>query len=69
MLQQFIPIEITARFIGKDGSCGFRNGIEYRLWIFQKHEKYYLSTRSMNATAIPYDTMNAIKKNWKIISW
>ena len=62
------PIEITAVFIGKD-SCGFRNGETYQLWMFQKNGKYYISRRSMNAMAVPYDTMSGIRKNWKIIDF
>ena len=58
--------EITAVFIGKDGSMGFKNGQEYKLWFFEKNNKHYISRRSENATAIPYDTMTALKKNWKI---
>ncbi len=63
------PIEITAVFIGKDGSCGFRNGETYKLWLFQIDGRYYLSKRNMNSIAIPYDTMAGLKKNWRIISW
>lgn len=62
------PIEITAVFIGKD-SCGFRHGETYKLWMFQKCGEYYLSKRDMDAIAVPYDTMNAIRKNWKIIDF
>lgn len=62
------PIEITATFIGKD-SCGFKNGETYKLWMFQKNGKYYLSRRSMDAIAVPYDTMNGIRKNWKIVDF
>ena len=61
-------IEITAVFIGKD-SCGFKNGETYKLWILQKNGKYYLSKRSESALAVPYDTMNGIRKNWKIIDF
>lgn len=62
------PIEITAIFIGKD-SCDFKNGETYKLWMFQKNGKYYLSRRSMDAMAVPYDTMNGIRKNWKIVDF
>lgn len=55
---------ITAIFIGANGSMGFRTGEEYKLWFFEKNCRYYISRRSMNAVAIPYDTMKAVKKNW-----
>lgn len=63
------PIEIKAKFLGKDGSCGFRNGQVYLLWIVQDRGKIYISRRSMDAMAIPYDTMSAVKKNWELIGW
>lgn len=63
------PIEIRARFIGRDGSCGFKKGMAYDLWMFQDNGKFIISLRNWKAMAIPYDTMNAIKKNWEAISW
>lgn len=61
-----LSANIVATFIGKNGSMGFRTGKEYQLWLFEKNGKYYISRRSENAVAIPYDTMNAVKKNWKL---
>ena len=58
--------EITATFKGRDGSMGFRRGQEYELWFFKKDGKFYISRPYEDATAIPYDTLAAIKKNWKI---
>lgn len=58
--------EITAVFKGRDGSMGFRKGQEYKLWYFEMNGRFYISRRFDNATAIPYDTMTAIKKNWNI---
>ena len=55
---------ITAIFIGTNGSMGFRTGEEYKLWFFEANGRYYISRRSMNAVAIPYDTMKAVKNNW-----
>ena len=59
--------EIRARFIGRDGSCGFRKGKTYELWFSEKGGKYYISRRNFSATAIPYDTVEALKKNWQLI--
>lgn len=58
--------EITAVFKGKDKSMGFRTGQEYKLWYFEKGGRFYISRRLEDATAIPYDTIAAIKKNWEI---
>lgn len=63
------PFEITAKFIGRDGSMGFQNGGVYQLWMFNDFGKFIISRRSMEATAIPYDTMEAIKKNWEVVGW
>lgn len=59
--------EIRATFIGRDGSCGFRKGKTYELWFSEKGGKYYISRRNFSATAIPYDTVEALKKNWQLI--
>ena len=57
---------IFATFLGKDGSCGFKNGQTYRLYYFTKDGKYYIGRPYLNATAIPYDTLTALRKNWRI---
>lgn len=57
---------ITATFIGRDGSCGFKNGKEYELWMILKNNKIYISRRKLGCIAIPYDTRIALEKNWKI---
>ena len=54
--------EITAVFKGLDGSMGFRRGQEYKLWYFEMNGRFYISRRFDDATAIPYDTIAAIKK-------
>ena len=59
--------EITAMFIGSDRSMGFRTGEVYKLWIMKKPNVIYISRRSMNARAIPYDTEKAVRKNWEIM--
>ena len=60
--------KIKAEFIGRDGSMHFRRGKVYDLWFLEKNGKYYISRPRMDATAIPYDTMIAVKKNWNILS-
>ena len=59
--------EIQARFIGRDGSCGFRKGKIYELWLSKTDGKYFISRRNLSATAIPYDTAEAVAKNWEIL--
>lgn len=65
-LSNSIAFEVTATFTGTDKSMGFRTGQEYKLFYFKKDGRYYISRRSFDAIAIPYDTLTALKKNWKI---
>ena len=62
----FCVKEITATFKGRDGSMGFRRGQEYKLWYFEKNNRFYIGRPFEDAIAIPYDTITAIKKNWDI---
>lgn len=57
---------IRAKFIGRDGSCGFNNNMIYELWMVRADGKIYISRRNLSCTAIPYDTMEAFSKNWII---
>lgn len=59
-------VNITARFIGADGSMGFKNGQIYDLWMMKKPNVIYISRQNMNATAIPYGSMKAVRKNWEM---
>ena len=55
-----------ARFIGKDGSCGLQRMKIYRIDIVeQKPSSRFRFRVFVNGIGIPYDTMNAIQKNWK----
>ena len=62
-------MKTDARFIGKDGSCGLK-----RLRIYQIEIEDHRNDRHdwaewrvfVNDKGIPYDTMEAIKKNWRI---
>lgn len=61
-------VNITAKFIGADGSMGFKNGQIYDLWMMKKPKVIYISRQDMNATAIPYGSMKAVKKNWEMLN-
>ena len=57
-----------ARFIGKDGSCGLKRMKIYNIEIVENEQKHRFRYRVfVDNVGIPYDTMNAIKKNWEII--
>ena len=54
-----------ARFIGKDGSCNLKHGQIYRIEIVEnKPDSRFRFRVFVDGLGIPYDTMNAIKKNW-----
>lgn len=60
----------SARFIGKDGSCNLTHGKVYRIEIVDntkvKNARFNFRVY-VDGLGIPYDTMNAIKKNWEVL--
>ena len=74
MVTEVIALHKDAKFIGKNGSCGLINGKIYRIdisdnrTIFNPNPKHrYTVFPDGISFGIPYDTMNAIKKNWKFL--
>ena len=64
-------MKTDARFIGTDGSCGLRKGQIYRIEIVDNSDNLKRKYRYrvwVNGIGIPYDTMNGIRKNWKILT-
>ena len=53
-----------AEFIGTDGSCGLKHGQSYLIKISNRPRRYYGHVKGQ--LGIPYDTINAIKNNWKL---
>lgn len=63
---KFLSVKIEAEFIGKDGSCGLHTGQRYPIEIRQHEAGDFANYRVyVFSLGIPYDTMEAIKKNWK----
>lgn len=60
-----IHMHVTARFIGHDGSCGLKHMQSYRIEIIETPKARYRFRLYVNNLGIPYDSMEAIKANWK----
>ena len=68
MIAEVIALHKDARFIGKDGSCGLERMKVYRIEIVENPSARFRFRVFVNGLGIPYDTMNAIKKNWQFIN-
>lgn len=56
---------MIAEFIGKDGSMGFKKGKRYQIHTVCKYNLIYvLEERGLWC---PYDIVEAILRNWKIV--
>lgn len=59
---------LIAKFIGKDGSMGFRTGRKYIIKIEQDENNNWIWIREILGRYCPYQSMNTLKKNWDIPS-
>ena len=63
------PFEIgkftTGRFIGKNGSMGFKYGEEYKFFTY--YDAGYLYLKTTNGLWCPYSNMEKLLENWRII--
>lgn len=60
-----------ARFIGKDGSCNLEHGKIYPIEIVDNRDNPHARFNFrvfVYGLGIPYDTMDGITKNWKILN-
>ena len=59
-----------ARFKGKDGSCGLKKMHIYKIDIqdnrWNSHDHFNFRV-FVNGLGIPYDSIEAIKKNWEAV--
>jgi hypothetical protein len=65
---------VKARFVGEDGSLGYRHGKEYTLKVSEgvffyalKVERTGLQKFMYGAGACPYKTVDSFKKNWQVL--
>lgn len=59
---------LRLKFIGQDGSCGFRHGRKYFVRISQygKHNWYWVD--GLFWKRCPYVNLNTLKQNWEMDS-
>lgn len=57
---------IRAKFIGKDGSMGFRTGCYYWVRIKEDYDKHWLWVRELFGLYCPYTSTKTLEENWEI---
>lgn len=61
--------KIKATFIGQEGSCGYKNGLEYDLILKQDYGTNIIISRDGETDGLcAYDTMIGFTDNWTNIS-
>ena len=58
---------MIAEFIGTDGSMGFRKGKRYQIRTACKNSHIYVLEERGRGLWCPYQNVETILKNWKII--
>ena len=59
---------MIAKFIGQDGSLGFRTGRKYIINIERDNNNNWIWVKELFGRSCPYQSMNTLKKNWDIPS-
>lgn len=57
---------MIARFIGQDGSMGFRTGKKYVITLDQGGQHNWIWVKEMFGRSCPYESMEALERNWDI---
>ena len=58
---------MTAIFIGKDGSMGYRHGAQYDLKSDIRGDMMFIKAVGTNLRPCPYSNLEAFLANWTII--
>jgi hypothetical protein len=57
---------ITAKFIGGDGSEGYKNGETYTLKQWEENDMVFIS-REDGSGQVAYESMDALINNWEMV--
>lgn len=61
-----MAVNIIARFIGQDGSLGFRTGRKYIITIEQGGSHNWIWVKEISGKSCPYASVDALERNWDI---
>lgn len=57
---------MIARFIGQDGSLGFRTGKKYVITLDQGGQHNWIWVKEMFGRSCPYESIDALERNWEL---
>lgn len=57
---------MIARFIGQNGSMGFRTGKKYVITLDQGGSYNWIWVKEMFGRNCPYESMEALEQNWEL---
>ena len=58
---------IVAKFIGRDGSMGFRTGETYNIKTYMSDNMMYVKALGTHIKHIPYTQLESLLENWEIL--
>lgn len=58
---------MKARFIGKDGSLGFKKGKIYHITVTEDKVRNWLWVKTFWGRSCPYESRKAIENNWDVL--
>lgn len=58
---------VIAKFIGKDGSMGYRNGEVYNLKTYMHENMMWVKALGTRLPHVPYIYLESLLENWEIL--
>lgn len=59
---------LRARFVGKDGSLGYRTGFVYTLELRHSFRRWSIRRLPARDGFCPYGSWNAFLRNWELVN-